>query len=77
MQKYDAVIVGAGHNGLVCANYLGKAGLKVLVATKLRHGDSNTVMAEGGIQAADQEGRAHAQVEQVAALLAGGLPVRK
>ncbi len=26
---YDAVIVGAGHNGLVCACYLAKAGLKV------------------------------------------------
>lgn len=28
---YDAIIVGAGHNGLVCANYLAKAGQKVLV----------------------------------------------
>src|SRR3954470_23222215 len=26
--RYDAVIVGAGHNGLVCACYLAKAGLK-------------------------------------------------
>jgi len=25
---------------------------KVLIATKLRHGDANTMMAEGGIQAA-------------------------
>jgi phytoene dehydrogenase-like protein len=31
MQKFDALIVGAGHNGLVCATYLGKAGLKVCV----------------------------------------------
>ncbi len=31
MPRYDAIIVGAGHNGLVCANYLGRAGLKVLV----------------------------------------------
>lgn len=28
---YDAVIVGAGHNGLVVANYLARAGLNVLV----------------------------------------------
>jgi phytoene dehydrogenase-like protein len=28
---YDAIIVGGGHNGLVCAAYLGAAGLKALV----------------------------------------------
>src|SRR5205085_6132755 len=27
----DAVVVGGGHNGLVCAAYLAKAGLDVLV----------------------------------------------
>src|SRR5262249_14734249 len=31
MQSYDAVIIGAGHNGLTCAAYLGKARLKVKV----------------------------------------------
>jgi len=30
--QYDAVIVGAGISGLVCGNYLAKAGLKVLIA---------------------------------------------
>ena len=28
MKSYDAVIIGAGHNGLVCAAYLAKAGIK-------------------------------------------------
>jgi phytoene dehydrogenase-like protein len=31
---YDAVIVGAGHNGLVAASYLARAGLKVMVVEK-------------------------------------------
>ena len=29
--KYDAIVVGAGHNGLVCSALLGKAGKSVLV----------------------------------------------
>lgn len=29
--RYDAIVIGAGHNGLVCAALLGKAGRKVLV----------------------------------------------
>ncbi len=31
MNKYDVIIVGGGHNGLVCSCYLAKAKLKVLV----------------------------------------------
>src|SRR5210317_1923854 len=29
--KYDAIVVGGGHNGLVCAALLGKSGKQVLV----------------------------------------------
>ncbi|MFO1540388.1 MAG: phytoene desaturase family protein [Chloroflexota bacterium] len=29
--RYDAIVVGGGHNGLVCAAYLGRAGMRVLV----------------------------------------------
>src|ERR1051326_556945 len=32
--RYDVVILGAGHNGLVAASYLGRAGLSVLVLEK-------------------------------------------
>src|ERR1700740_2191650 len=31
---YDVVILGAGHNGLVAASYLGRAGLRVLLLEK-------------------------------------------
>ena len=31
---YDVVIVGAGHNGLVCAAYLAQAGLSVKVVER-------------------------------------------
>ena len=31
MKKYDVIIAGAGHNGLVAANYLARAGKKVLI----------------------------------------------
>jgi phytoene dehydrogenase-like protein len=34
MKNYDAIIVGAGHNGLANAAYLAKAGLDVLVVEK-------------------------------------------
>jgi phytoene dehydrogenase-like protein len=34
MQVYDVVMIGAGHNGLVCAAYLLKAGYSVLLLEK-------------------------------------------
>jgi phytoene dehydrogenase-like protein len=36
MKSYDAIIIGGGHNGLICAAYLAKAGRSVLVLER-RH----------------------------------------
>lgn len=51
----DVLIIGGGGAGSSAALAAQELGVKVLMATKLRHGDANTMMAEGGIQAADKE----------------------
>jgi succinate dehydrogenase / fumarate reductase flavoprotein subunit len=48
----DVLIIGGGGAGCSAALMAHKAGVKVLLATKLRMGDANTMMAQGGIQAA-------------------------
>jgi succinate dehydrogenase/fumarate reductase flavoprotein subunit len=48
----DILILGGGGAGTAAALIAQENGAKVLIATKLRHGDANTMMAEGGIQAA-------------------------
>jgi len=48
----DLLIIGGGGGGCAAALTAAKQGARVILATKLRLGDSNTVMAEGGIQAA-------------------------
>ena len=30
-QRYDSIVIGAGHNGLICATYLARKGQRVLV----------------------------------------------
>ncbi len=50
----DVLIIGAGGAGASAAIEADNNGAKVLMVTKLRIGDANTMMAEGGIQAADK-----------------------
>ena len=52
----DLLIIGGGGAGTVAALFAHENGValdKILITTKLRHGDSNSMMAQGGIQAAD------------------------
>ena len=50
----DVLVIGGGGAGASAAIEAHEAGAKVMVVTKLRMGDANTMMAEGGIQAADK-----------------------
>ena len=51
----DVLVIGGGGAGSSCAIEAHNAGANVMIVTKLRIGDANTMMAEGGIQAADKE----------------------
>lgn len=48
----DVLVIGGGGAGTAASILAAQQGCKVIIATKLRHGDANTMMAEGGIQAA-------------------------
>ncbi len=48
----DILVIGGGGAGSTAALMAEEKGAKVILATKLRLGDANTMMAEGGIQAA-------------------------
>ena len=50
----DVLIIGGGGAGASAAIEANEAGANVMIVTKLRIGDANTMMAEGGIQAADK-----------------------
>ncbi|HEY8563128.1 MAG TPA: NAD(P)/FAD-dependent oxidoreductase [Pyrinomonadaceae bacterium] len=47
-KKYDVAVIGGGHNGLTCACYLAKAGLKVIVLER-RHIVGGAVCTEDSI----------------------------
>jgi succinate dehydrogenase/fumarate reductase flavoprotein subunit len=50
----DVLIIGGGGAGAAAALAAHQEGVRVLLCTKLRFGDANTMMAQGGIQAADK-----------------------
>lgn len=53
----DLLIIGGGGAGTVAALFAYDSGVpkdRILIVTKLRHGDANSMMAQGGIQAADR-----------------------
>lgn len=47
----DVLVIGGGGAGTAAALLAQEKGARVIIATKLRHGDANTMMAEGGMQA--------------------------
>ena len=51
----DILVIGGGGAGASAALLAQESGAQVLLTTKLRFGDANTMMAQGGIQAADKE----------------------
>lgn len=51
----DVLVIGGGGAGSSAAITAHANGANVMIVTKLRIGDANTMMAEGGIQAADKE----------------------
>lgn len=56
--EVDLLIIGGGLAGTAAAIWANNEGIaveKILLVNKLRHGDSNSIMAEGGTQAADRE----------------------
>jgi len=50
----DVLVIGGGGAGASAALLAQEHGARVVLVTKLRFGDANTMMAQGGIQAADR-----------------------
>ena len=63
MSKYDAIVIGAGHNGLTNAAYLAKSGLKVLLLEK------NDYIGGAAVSRVLQDGWTYSNCSYVCSLL--------
>lgn len=58
--EYDAIVIEAGHNGLTCACYLAKAGLKVVVLEQYHSIGGMTITEEVTLPGFNSDGHAFA-----------------
>ena len=61
----DVLVLGGGGAGVTAALFAESMGAKVLLATKLRLGNSNTIMALGGMQSSVAEDDSQSDISRI------------
>ena len=74
-QKYDCIVIGGGHNGLVNAAYLARAGKRVLVLERRHVLGGAKIRRQGQVLLLPEEGRERDVVRvEWLVVTPGGLP---